>query len=669
MDDDTLARYIPTYGDRIAARRFCLQHHGANTAESTKTSLFEKLKKRMGIGGKDDESNDEGTSGVKRKRSYAKRNKWAEKATRKIELGWIHEGKQVRKRRGGGTRTLDVSKESKKEDLLRYAKDIFFPGGQNKFGKFEAFSHDILDYQEETVFDEDMTVGELYNVLKMGVLRFYLCTKALVDEDDEGCDGGKSVVNEDEQPNDEADEQPIQAMETIVHLDTSEILHLDTSEVMFGPYLGEPIAGQMDDTLIYQPDLQIDNDLIITSVLIPRASSSLSTPDTASTSDNTFSMSPLTSTVSDTALIDEASGMAPLTSTANITPEAAFIDNVESSSTASYDVVSITIKLHRVNLLEEMINQFKDSALLKHNLTYTYIDEKGADVDGVSRDVYAAFWTELLDHTAEGEDQRIPSLCPKWQEEEWKSIGRILLKGFQDHGYFPCRLSPAFTVALIFGESEVSDDVLFESLLLYVSQPDRALITAALKEDLSEEERDELIDLLDRLDVTALPTQQNLKGILLKVAHKQLIQKPRYASEKMSFIAGSSLRDAFAGPQDVLHMYEDKKPTTKKLLKLLHASPSSQSENQSLRFLQQYIRGLDDAGLRRMLRFVTGSDVICVNKIEIMFTAIDGLARRPVAHTCGPVLELPWTYASYPELRAEFDSVLIAKEAYKFSLA
>ena len=42
--------------------------------------------------------------------------------------------------------------------------------------------------------------------------------------------------------------------------------------------------------------------------------------------------------------------------------------------------------------------------------------------------------------------------------------------------------------------------------------------------------------------------------------------------------------------------------------------------------LQQYIRGLDDAGLRKMLRFVTGSDVISVNKIEIMFTAIDGLA-------------------------------------------
>lgn len=34
----------------------------------------------------------------------------------------------------------------------------------------------------------------------------------------------------------------------------------------------------------------------------------------------------------------------------------------------------------------------------------------------------------------------------------------------------PCRLSPAFTLSLIFGEKEVSDDVLYESLLLFVSQ-------------------------------------------------------------------------------------------------------------------------------------------------------------------------------------------------------
>ncbi|KAL2088710.1 hypothetical protein ACEWY4_015609 [Coilia grayii] len=640
MDDTTLAGYIPTYGDRIAARRFCLQHNSANTKESAKHSMLEKLKKKMGISGNDDDTNNQETSTGRLKQHYGKHNKWAEKKTRKVELGWIHEGKQVRKRKGGGTRTLDVPKESKKADILQYAKDIFFPNGKNKLGNFEAFSHDIVDYQEETIFDDAITVGELYSVLRMGVLRFYLYTKVPEDKDDEECVRGESNVSKDLLQNNmhEEDKQPPQTVDTEAFL--------DTSEVTLGPYRGEPMADQLDDTLLYEPDLQVNEDITIISVLFPRTSSALITPDTAGVS-NTFSMS-------------------PPTSTGNIPLESATMNDVAVTSTDS-PLVHITVKLHRVNLLEEMIAQFKGPVLLKHPLRYTYIDERGADHNGVSRDVYAAFWTQLLDHTAEGEDLRVPSLCPKWQEEEWKSIGRILLKGFQDHGYFPCRLSPAFTVSLIFGENEVSDYVLFESLLLFVSQSDRNLITTALKEDLSEDDRDELIDLLDRLDVTALPTQQNLKGILLKVAHKQLIQKPRYACEKMSLVA--SLKEAFVSTQHVLLMYEDKKPTTKKVLKLLHACPSTQAENQSFRFLQQYIRGLDDVGLRRMLRFITRSDVVCVEQIDITFTSADGLARRPVAHTCGPVLELPWTYASYPELRTEFDSILINNTSYEFSIA
>ena len=79
----------------------------------------------------------------------------------------------------------------------------------------------------------------------------------------------------------------------------------------------------------------------------------------------------------------------------------------------------------------------------------------GGDADGVSRDVYAAFWTEFLDCAAEGADVRVPSRSQKWQEEEWKSVGRILAKGLKDHGYFPFRLAQAFIAAVIFGEHSV----------------------------------------------------------------------------------------------------------------------------------------------------------------------------------------------------------------------
>lgn len=113
----------------------------------------------------------------------------------------------------------------------------------------------------------------------------------------------------------------------------------------------------------YQPLLQINADLSITSVILSITSSALITVDTASGTDS--------------------SSVLPSTNTADTTPKLAFTGHVASSSTA------ITVKLYWVNLLEEMIGQFKDEIL------------------------DAAFWAELMGHTAEGADPRLPSLCPK----------------------------------------------------------------------------------------------------------------------------------------------------------------------------------------------------------------------------------------------------------------
>lgn len=142
---------------------------------------------------------------------------------------------------------------------------------------------------------------------------------------------------------------------------------------------------------------------------------------------------------------------------------------------------------------------------------------------------------------------------------------------------------PVFTAAVIFSDNALSDAMLFESLLLYLCQSDKDLITTALKEDFSGRDRGQLLDLLDSLDVTTLPTSENLKKASFL---KQLIQKPRYvAAKKNSFIAGNFLKEAFLSPRDGPLMYEDKKTTTRNLLKLLDTPPTTQAENQSFCFL------------------------------------------------------------------------------------
>ena len=42
--------------------------------------------------------------------------------------------------------------------------------------------------------------------------------------------------------------------------------------------------------------------------------------------------------------------------------------------------------------------------------------------------------------------------------------------------------------------------------------------------------------------------------------------------------------------------------------------------------------------------------------------SLDGAFRGPIAHTGGPVLEVPITYQSYNELAEEFDNLISNKE-------
>ena len=38
-------------------------------------------------------------------------------------------------------------------------------------------------------------------------------------------------------------------------------------------------------------------------------------------------------------------------------------------------------------------------------------------------------------------------------------------------------------------------------------------------------------------------------------------------------------------------------------------------------------------------------------KIEVTFIKCEGLSARPIAYTCGPLLEIPSTYVNFMELR------------------
>lgn len=319
--------------------------------------------------------------------------------------------------------------------------------------------------------------------------------------------------------------------------------------------------------------------------------------------------------------------------------------------------------------MKDMIEHFKDESIM---LTSTLIkvvmvnsfgnDELGVDNGGVLRDALSAFWCSFYDCCTVGEVERVPFVRHDFKEDEWEAVGRILIKGYSTVKFFPVKLCKVFMFATLFESRKIPDELLMESFLGYVSKDERDLIKIALKDDeeLTEDQEGEWIDFLERFGCRRIPLKEERRKVLLELAHKELVQISQFIIDswrkpfKADYLVTCS---AFSSPKSLEELYANARPTVKRVLNLISAKPSTSSQRDVLSFLKRYIRGLDDEKLAMFLRYCTGSTMVCIESIRISFTDLDGAARRPIAHTCGLVLELPTTYASFPEFRQEMNSI------------
>ncbi|XP_031334382.1 uncharacterized protein LOC116174149 [Photinus pyralis] len=83
--------------------------------------------------------------------------------------------RQVRTKTGGGTRKISVDQNSKCQEVLTRAIDLFFPLGKSSKGPLTIFEVELLDYKSNK-FDTDLTVKEMYDISALSILRFYLAT-------------------------------------------------------------------------------------------------------------------------------------------------------------------------------------------------------------------------------------------------------------------------------------------------------------------------------------------------------------------------------------------------------------------------------------------------------------------------------------------------------------
>ena len=180
MTDEELQHVgITRFGDRIALRVFCKQASGHDnlseeaSGSSRQQTLVSRLKAKF--------------DNKQLKPSYRGKaltgNKNAKKICRSLELGWLNfdyqvrEYKQVRYRRGGGTRKVHMECTSTMHDLMKVARRLFFPDGVSVEGKEEDFTFGMGGF-DSSVVDLHLTVEELYSRSQAKMLRVYLMSKA-----------------------------------------------------------------------------------------------------------------------------------------------------------------------------------------------------------------------------------------------------------------------------------------------------------------------------------------------------------------------------------------------------------------------------------------------------------------------------------------------------------
>lgn len=619
-------------------------------------------------------SDDHGPTKAKKKKSAVKEHR--------IQVRWHHYDKttgkyiSVRQKNGGGNRFIEYlsSDPPTLPDLLRRASDYYFPDGKNRFaGQLNNLKKAITDSAGDIIIDfpEEGTVSDYLNARGMYPSSTFFCLRteladeqplplpSLVSSESESVDHPFMVSDNEEFPLFfmEDVEEPIPVRVTCdvcftTHEFGEECIRCQQNQAyehsLLAENKSEEVKHEMEE-IVDLEQIRAHRVAYLTGNLIPAESSNqciISHTNEASDCEITSVHSNVTSeTVPPVGNL--SAGHQPR-EVAGIQPE-------------QFKV----LKVRRSFLQKDMIAHFKDDACMSVQLTFTIIndtgkDEMGAGV-GVTREVFTLFWKHFANAMTIGERERVPFVRHDHFINEWEAVARILVRGYEMISYFPTFLSKAFMSYCLFGR-EVPDSIIVESFMKYLSSSEEELVREYMTRDSfpdNIEDQEEFLDFLERFKCRTVVKKENINNIITEIGQQELMQKPHLMVATWQPILQKLKNYPHFQTLSALNVfYDNAKPTTKRILRLLDANPSSDAERDAFRFLQQYVRGLDGNKVLQFLRFVTATDILISGKIQVTFIKSEGAARRPIAHTCGPVLEIPSTYSNYCEFREEFNNIL-----------
>ena len=133
-----------------------------------------------------------------------------------------------------------------------------------------------------------------------------------------------------------------------------------------------------------------------------------------------------------------------------------------------------------------------------------------------------------------GEDESVPIIRHDVSQSIWQAVARALKGYFQEH-YFPIQISPVFLNCSLFGEESVTSDMYFHSFMRYISRTEAILIENVISFSVSVD-TEKVLDFLTHFECKKITTPENFKDLISEIAHKELVQKARYACDCWSEI-------------------------------------------------------------------------------------------------------------------------------------
>ena len=251
-------------------------------------------------------------------------------------------------------------------------------------------------------------------------------------------------------------------------------------------------------------------------------------------------------------------------------------------------------------------------------------------------------------------------------------LGVILSHGYLYSGFLPKHVVlPALVYILLGTTVKLPSPMLLIGFADSLSSHEASRIKGALLvngSEFSEELKGSLISILSRFGCRVIPTPKNLQSQLIQIAEYEFHVKPMAALFAINSGIPHCEQTFWHSIEQVSSLYYTLTATSSKVLTMLQEPVTSNScQSRIFSYLQQFIGNMNQAEVRRLLRFTTGSSVILSGGITVTFNNISGIARKPIAHTCDPCLELPSTYTSYLDFEQEFNAVL-ADDQYAWQM-